>query len=407
MKNLTMQYPLSDDQHEIGYPPIRSKQYSKSLALAGLVLGCAVALPAMAGGVEYAHVQADSVNYPVAGQSNIINVMQTVDEDGNLRYSHIYESDVKGEPIWFGVKYEAKCTSNYRLHAASLKVGYSYASGDGPYEVSLDYAESQTVNTDHMTIPWRHADFDVPFNEFQSLIEPAFAQDLVWWGNFMADAAVAQGEDETLYRAQDRNIVVNVPIAFQVFCRKYAGGNKIKADGDSYAMPLTVRYVGATSGPSMGNPNPVPPPSIDPELTTEVQVTQAQLFAIPMDSDEACGLNLSGVLTTTDQTMIEYRLVNQLGIKSQTFQVPVDQTFTAYFNHPIDLSDPAFVDDGELDLVIEDDHGGDIDDLIDEETDRLKGYYQVEVLSPHHKMSNVASYNMPACETELDLTKRN
>ena len=392
MKNLSLQYPLS----------MKNKRYTKSLGLAGLVLGSALVLPAMAGGVDYAHLEANPKNLPIAGQSNIINVMQTIDEDGNLRYSHIYESDVKGEPIWFGVKYRAKCTSNYRLHSARLRVGYFYSTGESPFEIRWEYSKDIPVNTDHMTMPWRDDDFDVPFSEFQDVIEPSFAQDLIWWGNFMTDSAVAEGEDEALYRAQDRNIVVDVPMAFEVYCRKYFGGDKIVADGDSYTMPLTVRYVGATSDPSGSNPNPEPPPTIDPEYTAEVQITQAQLFAIPMDSHEACGVNLSGVFTTTGQTMIEYRLVNQLGIKSQTFQVPVDQTFTSFFNHPIDLSDPAFVDDGELDLVIEDDRDGEIDDFIDEETDRLKGYYQVEVLSPHHKLSNIASYNMPACPTDLN-----
>ena len=133
--------------------------------------------------------------------------MQTVDEAGNLRYSHIYESDVKGEPIWFGVKYRARCTSNYRLHAANLRVGYFYNSGDGPFEVAQEYSKEIPVNTDHMNMPWRTDDFDVLFSEFQHKIEPAFAQDLIWWGNFMADTAVAEGEDEAFYRAQDRNIV--------------------------------------------------------------------------------------------------------------------------------------------------------------------------------------------------------
>ncbi|MEZ5581729.1 MAG: hypothetical protein R3F37_02145 [Candidatus Competibacteraceae bacterium] len=41
-----------------------------------------------------------------------------------------------------------------------------------------------------------------------------------------------------------------MPMAFEVACRQYAGGDKIKYGGD-HAF-LTVRYVGKGSGPSKG-----------------------------------------------------------------------------------------------------------------------------------------------------------
>ncbi|MEZ5581728.1 MAG: hypothetical protein R3F37_02140 [Candidatus Competibacteraceae bacterium] len=94
-----------------------------------------------------------------------------------------------------------------------------------------------------------------------------------------------------------------------------------------------------------------------------------------MDSNEGCGVNLSGVFTTTGQTMIEYRVVNELGIKSQTFQVPVDQTNTAYVLHPIDFSQTQF-EDILLDLINPEAQDDEVDDFFDGETDQLQGYYR-------------------------------
>ena len=77
------------------------------------------------------------------------------------------------------------------------------------------------------------------------------------------------------------------------------------------------------------------------------------------------------------------------------FQVPVDHTYTAYVNHWIDLTDAVLASDGSG-LVAPTGSGGELD-YTAEDTDRLQGYFQVEVVLPHHKMSNIASYNISSC----------
>jgi len=77
------------------------------------------------------------------------------------------------------------------------------------------------------------------------------------------------------------------------------------------------------------------------------------------------------------------------------FQVPVDQTHTAYVNLWIDFTDTALEAEGSG-LVAPTDSGEELG-YTTQDTDRLQGYFPVEVILPHHKMSNIASYNISSC----------
>lgn len=207
---------------------------------------------------------------------------------------------------------------------------------------------------------------------------------------------VDDGMSEADARAQTEDHAVGFPTALTIGCKGLLATTPTY-NGDSQTMPLMIRYLGHGDVADLQPSDPVPPSDgqIDPQFVDQTTVTQAQLFAIPDPEGNGCGINLSAVFTTNDQTTIEYRLVNELGVKSQVFNVPVDQTHTAYVNHWLDLTD-AVLDAEDLGLVAPTESDGPFG-YTTEDTDRVQGYFQVEVLLPHHKMSNVASYNLPAC----------
>jgi hypothetical protein len=90
--------------------------------------------------------------------------------------------------------------------------------------------------------------------------------------------------------------------------------------------------------------------------------------------------------------VIFYYLVDDTGGMSPLYKVAVDQTYAAFVSHPIDLSErelegpvPA-IDQGFSSLP----------------TERLQGFYQIEVVSPHKTSSNIAEYNIEPCNTRPD-----
>jgi hypothetical protein len=87
---------------------------------------------------------------------------------------------------------------------------------------------------------------------------------------------------------------------------------------------------------------------------------------------------------------------NELGITSQIFAVLVDQTCTAFAHHVVDVSAEPTHTSG-LSLVSLT-HADDLSDLTTEETEQTQGSFQIEVVFPHHTLSDVASSNM-SCTT--------
>lgn len=390
--------------------PMKSTLGALALCVGALVL----AGPATASeGVKYVHLEPVAVDcspgnalpcpFPPGTpqtESNVLYVEQTEDQNGKLHFNSL-STNTDDDTVWLGLKYEAKCKTGYRLHSVNLKTGYEYASGEGYSEVTecdgdCPHIQSEPVNPDNKTIPWRHRPFYVPVSNVLSELELT-EESLYAYGEALIADRVADGMSEADARAQTEDFAAGFPVAAVVTCERIFP-IELSADGDSYAMPLMIRYLGHGEVADLQPSDPTPPPGIDPQFVDQTSVTQAVLFAVPDDSENGCGLNLSAVFTTNDETTIEYRLVNELGVKSQVFHVPVDQTYTAYVNHWIDLTDTV-IDSQDLGLVAPSGSDGELD-LTTEDTDRVQGYFQVEVILPHHKMSNIASYNLPACKPD-------
>jgi len=387
-------------------------RYSTLLAI---ILGSAT--PVYAGtGVKYAHLESLAVDcspgnplpcqFPAGTpqtESNVIFVLQTPDQNGDLQFNALATNMAGDDFVWVGTKYEAKCKVGRHFEDVWLKTGFDFIAGDAPSEVvdcgeNCDFEQSEPVNVNNRTIPWRHRPFAIPLDVVLDKIGLTEA-DLYAMGEALVAERMDGGMSEADARFLTEDKVKEMPMALQVEC-KGAFFPYLSWGGDSTTAPISIRFLGhgESAGLQLTDPAPASGGQIDPQYVDETSVTQAQLFAIPEET--GCGLNLSAVFTTNDQTAIEYRLVDDLGVKSQIFRVPVDHTFTAYVNHELDLTD-VIMASGEPGLVAPEAPAGDLG-YATEETDRRQGYYQVEVILPHHKMSNVASYNMVACMTESD-----
>jgi hypothetical protein len=378
-------------------------RHYRTLSLLVTLLSGTAATSALAAGVDYAHIESDPV---VAGGSNIIHVYQNKYVDSDEYYFADVTTNAAADHVWFGSKVEARCSSNFRLDQARLVTGLTMFSWtDTPFEVidpQFDAELAIPLNTDNRTLPWRHVDFDVPLTVVESHLFPLAGTDFLQAGENHVAEQVALGADEDDIRSAGFTLQYLMPVSFEIACRRYAFGDGIKSGGEDALLPLSVVYEPKPSLLTPPEHDPGTDQQIDPRYSGKLQVTQAELFVF---ADEAsCSLDLSAVFTSTDETIIQYRLLNELNQKTPLFQVPVDNTHTAFVHHTVDLS--ATADDGGLGLTAPEDHGGAIDDLADADSDHTQGYFQIEVTSPHHKLSNIASYHMN-CADDLPPLSRN
>jgi hypothetical protein len=164
----------------------------------------------------------------------------------------------------------------------------------------------------------------------------------------------------------------------------------------TFWKPIRVVYRGASAEFDLNNLAPGQGSYFDPSLPNgqlgdKVNV-DANLLIVANDQDDDCQLNLSATFTTNGETVIFYHLVDDRGEMSPLYKVAVDQTYTAFVNHVVDLSERE--PEGPIPSV---DLG-----LSAIPTDRLQGFYQVKVVSPYNTESDIASFNLEPCNTRPD-----
>jgi hypothetical protein len=166
---------------------------------------------------------------------------------------------------------------------------------------------------------------------------------------------------------------------------------------DTYHEGVRVVYRGESAEFDLANPapgdgavyNPLLPPSDQLSVTVNVN---AHLLILANDDPNQCKLDLSGTFTTTGQTTIFYHVVDDKGEQSPVYKVAVDQTHSAFVHHPVDLSgaEPEGptpgIDQGFSAIP----------------TDRLQGFYQIQVVAPNATTSNFASYDIEPCKPRPD-----
>jgi hypothetical protein len=102
----------------------RVHEHYLTAALAGALLVWATSLSAVAGSVDYTHLAPQLVDCssgaipclgedPPQDESNVIRVLQTEDENGNLRCSQIETNSNWDGWVWFGTKIDTQCSLLY------------------------------------------------------------------------------------------------------------------------------------------------------------------------------------------------------------------------------------------------------------------------------------------------------
>jgi len=145
--------------------------------------------------------------------------------------------------------------------------------------------------------------------------------------------------------------------------------------------------------------SPHPRYVVDAESFKILQVNQAALTITPKQYEAKCPakLHLNPTIEATGKGTVKYRFVDQLGNKSQTFQVKFDKSDVKFLDHVIEIDGvgkpkglgfkAAQAQSGELGLAAPTD------------PNLKQGYFQIEVIAPHKKLSNIADYSVKCTVT--------
>jgi hypothetical protein len=365
----------------------RQRTYLISTLVLLTICSTALSTPAR---VKYVHLT-DSGPF---GEPPYIEVLQSTDADGLLRYTHTADAVVH-----FVVKVDAKCKVGYHLNLARMKTGWDNCQDD------ICEAEFEPVHYQEVaypkgrTVPEQFVDFVVPLD-----VMHAYGFDPIALGNASVAEQTSHSIQEKHIRAHTWTSFQPFPIAFQVRCASnhwYTGLDKWFGT-KGRTMDVVVRYVGKdASGFDLTLPEEEKPwvrPQLPGGPTVSDQVTiTPYVLAQPSPDPDTCTLHLWALFTTNGKTTIAYQVLDHLGSRSPLFWVPVDHTHTASVQHVIDLREAA--PEG-LDLVSPTAPPDAIDQLASAPTDQLQGFYQLEVVAPYHVMSNIASYNIEPCPAQ-------
>jgi hypothetical protein len=346
--------------------------------------------------VEYVSIGDDGSTIPT------IEVFQAVDQNGDLRYSTLKGSNFLNPGMTnVRVKVAGRCKRGYLLSGAELETENCVVGGRADTSADRDrdcrdpllidpHAVQQVPFTQgNRTLGTRNVDFYVPLANFQAVID---------YGNEDVAARAGSLFEESRIRAQDWTAYLTAPTSFWLRCKRAVGYTGLDKwwGVDTYIKPVRVVYRGASADFDIVNRAPGQGKYFDPtlpngQLADTVNV-DANLLIVPNEKESDCKINLSGTFTTNGETVIFYYLVDDTGGMSPLYKVAVDQTYTAFVSHPIDLSEPELegpvpgIDQGFSSLP----------------TERLQGFYQIEVVSPHKTTSNIAEYNIEPCNTRPD-----
>lgn len=135
-------------------------------------------------------------------------------------------------------------------------------------------------------------------------------------------------------------------------------------------------------------------PTGSDDIAMGFQVNQAALAITPKQYNAKCPakLHLNPTIEATGKGLVKYRFVDQLGNHSQTFQVKFDKSDVKFLDHVIEV-------DGKgkpkgLGFAAAQPQGGDFGLVAPNDPNLTQGYFQLEVLSPHKKLSNIADYSV-------------
>ena len=166
-----------------------------------------------------------------------------------------------------------------------------------------------------------------------------------------------------------------------------------KQSQPSYA-DVHVRCRKETIAHVVGLPLPDPKPTGSDDLAMGFQVNQAALAITPKHYEAKCPakLHLNPTIEATGKGTVKYRFVDQLGNHSQTFQVKFDKSDVKFLDHVIEIDDKNAPKG--LGFKAAQPNSGDLGLAAPSNPNLTQGYFRVEVLSPHKKLSNIADYSV-------------
>ena len=142
-------------------------------------------------------------------------------------------------------------------------------------------------------------------------------------------------------------------------------------------------------------PDPTPPsPSASDDLQIGFQVKQAALAITPKKHEGKCPmkLHLNPTIETNGKGTVRYRFRDHLGNKSQEFQVKFDKADVKFLEHVVEI-DAKGKPKG-LGLATPQAAGGELGIAAPSDPDVIKGYFQLEIVKPHKKLSKVSDYSV-------------
>ena len=214
----------------------------------------------------------------------------------------------------------------------------------------------------------------------------------------------AQGMSHDEIFAQDRDTVLSTDFRYVARVGHKNDNHDVNESGSasvewkqsqpSWANIAVICQRDLTSH-ATGNPDPTPVPTGGGnDVAVPFQVSQAALAITPKPYTGKCPANihLLPTLEATGKGVVKYRFVDAFGNHSQTFQVAFEKHDIKFLDHVIEIDDKgkpkslgfaaAQPQDGELGLAAPTVPG------------LVQGYFKLEVMSPQHKLSNIADYSV-------------
>jgi hypothetical protein len=314
-----------------------------------------------------------------SGASNVLRIKQVETFDGGLVFHDVETTSAWGDDyLWLGATIAAECKWTYDLWSANIMLGWVYGNDHAWPEIQWPGTSVNISVPDAQAMPEKLVALNYSLDE-------VFGGGHVWdfgsldevydYAEAMIDARVAAGMNEAQARSIGFSFDTWVATHAEVGCARSDNMPWLKMMG--WYHPVTIEFVPVPRRPVR---NDYPPAE---DLVTEPDVTAASL-AVIADPEDECTVHLSGTVTTTAPTEVEYRFVNPYGQPSNTYTVDVGATRVAMFDHSTaiptapdpdpqgDLADPGGGDDGD----------GDIDDEAVGESDQWSGVFELEILGP-------------------------
>jgi hypothetical protein len=213
----------------------------------------------------------------------------------------------------------------------------------------------------------------------------------------------AQGLEHAAIFGQDRNTTLPTEFRYVARVAHKNGNHDVNEAGaasihwkQSQPSWANINVICQKGGPSRvaTDPNPKPKPTGSDDLAMGFQVNQAALAITPKHYEAKCPakLHLNPTIEATGKGTVKYRFVDQLGNHSQTFQVKFDKSDVKFLDHVIEIDDKNKPKG--LGFAAAQPQGGALGLAAPSNPNLTQGYFQVEVLSPHKKLSNVADYSV-------------